>query len=225
MAKGNFIAGKTVKAASGVAIAAILSGGMYWKMGTLKIPAYEVVRVIDGDTFETKERQLVRLSDVDAPEMGRCGSEAAKKELEKLVLGKPVYIKAVYRDRYMRMISLVYTKDGFVNEKMVEKGLAVYILSGKKTAETEILDRAAAVAIKNKAGVYKEECTQPLNKINPRCVIKGNIRPEKNTKVYSLPGCESYASTLIQLHFGDRWFCTEAEAIKAGFIKAGGCGE
>jgi hypothetical protein len=28
---------------------------------------------------------------------------------------------------------------------------------------------------------------------------------------------------LIQLHQGDQWFCTEKEAVKAGFVKAGGC--
>ena len=208
---------------AGAAVLAVLSGGMYWKMGTLKIPAYEALRVIDGDTFETTEKQLIRLAHVDAPETGLCGSEAAKKELEKRIMGKPVYIKVNFRDRYMRLISLVYTPDGFVNEKMVENGLTVFRLAGPKTLETEILEKAADKVISGKSGLYGEPCSQKTNKTNPRCVIKGNVRPEKGTKIYSVPGCESYASTLVQLHLGDGWFCTEKEAVKAGFIKAGGC--
>jgi endonuclease YncB( thermonuclease family) len=197
-------------------------GGTYYKM-KMVVPAYGVARVIDGDTFETAEKQLIRLADVDTPETELCGSEEAKKELEKLVLNKPVYLKVIYRDKFMRLISYVYTPQGFVNAKMAETGNAIYRLSGQGNSESVKIKNFAEIATANKSGIFGKKCTQITNMENPKCVIKGNARIGENTKIYSIPGCESYASTLIQLYLGDQWFCTEAEAKKAGFTKAGGC--
>ena len=51
----------------------------------------------------------------------------------------------------------------------------------------------------------------------PGCLIKGNI--SKNGRLYFLPGHPHYERTVIK---GDkeRWFCSEAEAIAAGWEKA-----
>ncbi|OLP17080.1 DNA-binding protein [Leptolyngbya sp. 'hensonii'] len=54
----------------------------------------------------------------------------------------------------------------------------------------------------------------------PNCTIKGNISVETQNKVYHLPGMEDYNSTTIDLAKGEKWFCTEAEAIAAGWHKA-----
>ena len=52
-----------------------------------------VTRVIDGDTLETASRKhSVRLANVNAPETGTSGASGAKKQLEKLVLGKDLYL-------------------------------------------------------------------------------------------------------------------------------------
>jgi len=209
----------------GLGMVAMLSGVMYWKIGSMKVPAYRVLRVIDGDTFETTEKQLIRLADVFAPEPENCGGSEAKDQLIKLIKDKPVYLKVTYRDKYMRLLSFVYTPEGFVNEKMVENGKAVYSLSSAKNPETETLEKAGKTAVEKKLGVYGPECTQIQNTKKPNCVIKGNIRKGGTGKIYSLPGCESYASTIVQLYLGDQWFCTEEEAKKAGFVKAGGCGK
>ena len=60
--------------------AAILStaaAGFLWFSGnhgkSIQVPAYSVLRVIDGDTFETKEHQIIRLASVEAPELDTCG--------------------------------------------------------------------------------------------------------------------------------------------------------
>jgi len=52
------------------------------------------------------------------------------------------------------------------------------------------------------------------------CVIKGNISIETGNKLYHLPGMEDYEITVINLTTGERWFCTEAEAIANGWQKA-----
>ncbi|HEY9659225.1 MAG TPA: cold shock domain-containing protein [Allocoleopsis sp.] len=55
---------------------------------------------------------------------------------------------------------------------------------------------------------------------NPGCVIKGNISVTTGDRIYHLPGMEDYASTVIDLIEGERWFCTESEAIENGWRKA-----
>jgi len=54
----------------------------------------------------------------------------------------------------------------------------------------------------------------------PGCNIKGNISLSKGNKVYHVPGMEDYESTVIDLTKGERWFCTESEAIANGWRKA-----
>lgn len=54
----------------------------------------------------------------------------------------------------------------------------------------------------------------------PDCVIKGNISHNTGKKLYHLPGMEDYENTVIDTSRGERWFCTEAEAIDNGWVKA-----
>lgn len=61
----------------------------------------------------------------------------------------------------------------------------------------------------------------PITSITqPGCVIKGNISIETGNKLYHLPGMEDYESTIIDPATGERWFCTESEAISNGWRKA-----
>lgn len=52
------------------------------------------------------------------------------------------------------------------------------------------------------------------------CDIKGNIN-SKGEKIYHIPGGRWYDKTKIDEADGERWFCTEEEAEKAGWRKAG----
>lgn len=54
----------------------------------------------------------------------------------------------------------------------------------------------------------------------PRCTVKGNISIETNNKIYHLPDMEDYESTVIDQSKGEKWFCTESEAISNGWSKA-----
>ncbi|MCX6028311.1 MAG: LysM domain-containing protein [Chloroflexi bacterium] len=55
------------------------------------------------------------------------------------------------------------------------------------------------------------------------CVIKGNISFDTKERIYHIPGCEYYEQTEISPQNGERWFCTEAEAIANGWRKAKNC--
>ena len=184
----------------------------------INVPAYRAEKVIDGDTFDTQEHQLIRLASVDAPELSRCGGAEAKKELEKLVLNQDIYLKVIYRDSG-RDMAIVYTADGWVEEKILESGwVEVHSLqfNGDKLSAIDQKIR------REKKGIYSEQCTQAENPNNPQCNIKGNVG-RNNIKSYHFPGCISYNVAVIELHHGDQWFCTEAAAKNAGFTRAERC--
>jgi hypothetical protein len=52
------------------------------------------------------------------------------------------------------------------------------------------------------------------------CDIKGNISIETGERIYHVPGQKYYAATRISPQYGERWFCSEAEARAAGWRKA-----
>lgn len=54
----------------------------------------------------------------------------------------------------------------------------------------------------------------------PNCQVKGNISVSSGNKIYHLPGMEDYESTVIDEGAGEKWFCSESEAISAGWKKA-----
>lgn len=54
----------------------------------------------------------------------------------------------------------------------------------------------------------------------PGCNIKGNISINTGAKVYHVPGAEDYESTVIDPTRGEKWFCTETEAIASSWRKA-----
>ena len=51
------------------------------------------------------------------------------------------------------------------------------------------------------------------------CPIKGNISSGR-IRIYHLPWQRDYASTRIDEAAGERWFCDEAEAERAGWRRA-----
>ncbi|KKR79376.1 MAG: Nuclease (SNase domain protein) [Microgenomates group bacterium GW2011_GWB1_40_9] len=200
-----------------------------------------VVRVSDGDTFTLADGRRVRLLGVDAPEMGRCMSEEAKARLSELVLGKYVRLKDIgHHDDYGRILASVLVDAPFdkwmeylyfrfvrkapyknlvmINRVMVEEGLGLYHNSGGQY--TEVLSGASQLARTGKLGIYSETCTQ-ISPKNPTCLIKANIR--NNKKTYFLPSCFNYADVTISTSFGDAWFCSEKEALSAGFTKSVTC--
>ena len=52
------------------------------------------------------------------------------------------------------------------------------------------------------------------------CNIKGNISVSTGSKLYHLPSMEDYATTNIDVSKGEKWFCSESEAIASGWRKA-----
>ncbi len=62
-------------------------------------------------------------------------------------------------------------------------------------------------------------CAQGCAVPPPGCVIKGNISSGQ-VKIYHVPGGAYYEATKIDPGFGERWFCTEQEAVANGWRKS-----
>jgi hypothetical protein len=56
--------------------------------------------------------------------------------------------------------------------------------------------------------------------VGGNCNIKGNISMNTGERIFHVPGQENYQKTRISLQHGERWFCSESEARKAGWRKA-----
>lgn len=86
-----------------------------------------IVGVTDGDTVRvTIEGQEVkiRLYGIDAPESGQAFGKASHQTLKQITTGRKISIKVLDRDRYGRLVALVFADGSNVNEAMVVSGYA-----------------------------------------------------------------------------------------------------
>ena len=88
----------------------------------------KVIRVVDGDTVyvldSKKQQHNIRMAGIDAPEKGQPFSKAATKFLKKLVAGKQVCVEWYKKDRYQRLVGVVFYNNKDINYEMVKHGYA-----------------------------------------------------------------------------------------------------
>ncbi len=195
----------------------------------------KVVKVIDGDTIELENNIRLRYIGINTPETfnkSDCfGIESFKKNKE-LVEGKFVYIKKDISetDKYGRLLRYVYLQDGtFVNELLVKEGYAYATSYPPDIEHQKLFIKAQQYAKKNKLGLWSS-CFKNILKVfsysnikSTSCIIKGNISYKTKQKIYHTPNCPYYNKTKINTLKGERWFCSEGEAVQAGWAKAKNC--
>ncbi|WP_430512892.1 thermonuclease family protein [Pannonibacter phragmitetus] len=203
--------------------------------------ALQTLKVTDGDTI-VLNGEKIRLEGIDAPELAqrcltptgqeyRCGKEAAD-ALRTFLANGPVVCKGATRDDYGRRLGTCYSGALNVNAAMVESGHAfAFIRYSSSYVAEETRARAAKVGLfagtaqapwDFRAAKWQNASanrqTQASADAGRDCPIKGNI--SKNGRIYHMPWSASYARTSINENKGERWFCTEAEAIAAGWRAA-----
>lgn len=177
-----------------------------------------VAEVADGDTFQLASGERVRLMGVDAPEFGRCGAPEAKKRLTELILGKEVRLAEGVEEKYGRTMALVYVGKTLVNQIILAEGWGRP--DYRKNSQRDSLSAAYAVAREKNFGLWGK-CLEETTA--NKCNIKGNVDAGTYQKFYHLPSCPRYKQTVLNLAYGDQWFCSEKEATAAGFVKAASC--
>lgn len=139
----------------------------------------KVVGIKDGDTFEIMldgKAETIRLAHIDCPEKSQPYGKKAKQFASDLCFGKEVIVISSERDRYKRLIGIVYLKDGTnVNKELVKAGLAWHYLQYSNDPTYSLSE---SIARKDKKGLWVEK-----NAIAPWEWRKLKRKPKK-TEIY-----------------------------------------
>ncbi|PIR92305.1 nuclease [Candidatus Falkowbacteria bacterium CG10_big_fil_rev_8_21_14_0_10_44_15] len=209
---------------------------------------YLVTRVIDGDTIDVNSgttTERVRLIGINTPEVVdprkpvECFGREASQKAHEFLENQAVYLEPDEtqdeRDKYGRLLRYAWRADGvFYNWEIIKQGYAyeyTYFTPYKYQAEFR---QAETLARDHKLGLWADNACTVANNLNastptasalpsnPNCNIKGNIASD-GEKIYHLPSCDYYAKTMINLGQGELYFCSEEEAVAAGWRKAQNC--
>lgn len=206
-----------------------------------------VKKVIDGDTIELADGRKVRYIGIDTPELAHFGNELdcyaqeAFHRNQELVAGKTVFLEKDVSDvdRYGRLLRYVWVDDLLINQQLVSEGYALARSYPPDISKQELLATAEQNARENQLGLWAKcpvngqkakstvdpsqaaSLSQAAGQSDNNCSIKGNI--SANGHLYHLPNCPAYDQVQIDENKGEKWFCTEEEAKKAGWEKANNC--
>lgn len=99
--------------------------------------------------------------------------------------------------------------------QLPESGFVANSLTAQPAAKPTVA--AVTVASNEGGGGQAFSCTGGCSVApDASCAIKGNVNSKKE-KIYHMPGWRDYDKTNVKPGEGDRWFCTEGEAVAAGF--------
>jgi endonuclease YncB( thermonuclease family) len=209
---------------------------------------YPVDRVVDGDTVDVVidgKIERLRLIGIDTPETVHpskpveCFGVEASNKAKELLSGQRVELEVDDsqgdRDKYGRLLRYVFLEDGTnFNELMIAQGYAYeYTYDGAYKYQS-LFKNAQQSAKQSGRGLWGAVCETHQEDVvlapvaatsdqdNDSCVVKGNIS-SSDEKIYHVPGCDSYNQTRISEAKGEAWFCTEQEAVSAGWRKALNC--
>jgi len=202
----------------------------------------EVLKVIDGDTIKVKlengEEERVRMTLIDTPETKHpqlkvqpFGIEASEYNTSEL-LGKKVVLEldVQERDQYGRVLAYVWHEDVLFNKVLLEKGLARVAVFPPNTKYVDQFKSVEQEAKKSGYGIwsiedyvlnngYNTKDSQLLEQGNQmdNAHCKGKIKGNRNSKIYHKPTGKNYDSVSKENII---WFCTEEDALEAGFRAA-----
>lgn len=205
-----------------------------WVIGALLFASQAIAQsgvvIIDGDTLQIGQTTY-RLHGIDAPEHGQkcatssggtwtCGKEATAYLLA-MTAGHEVTCDNRDNDRYGRTIAVCMADGKDLNEQMVSSGMAWAFL--RFTDDYAVVERDAKAqmigiwqAETQTAWDFRAQQWETASQVAPEgCPIKGNI--SSNGQIYHAPWSPYYNRTKINTAKGERWFCSEDEALSAGW--------
>jgi len=144
-----------------------LAGGLTWSLRDVGRAKPEpgwigrVESVHDGDTLKVQHGEKVetiRLAGIDCPELAQSHGKEARDWLGQLVLGHDVRIKEEGRDRYGRTIADVFLGRLWINQAVVERGLAWHYTAYSTNKELAAAEAEAKAA---RRGLWADDSPEP----------------------------------------------------------------
>jgi micrococcal nuclease len=129
----------------------------YLKESNGNVQTAMVVRVIDGDTIELSNGNIVRLIGINAPEKGSYYFEEAKTALKNLVENKTVKLEKDVNnnDKYGRLLRYIFLGDKLINLELVKNGYAhVFIVKPDTKYKKELINAENEAKLKQ-LGLWK----------------------------------------------------------------------
>jgi len=191
-------------------------------------------RSVTGDRLSIGGR-TVRLRGIEAPELSQkcrtargrswwCG-RSARQELAKIIRRKRVRCEITQHKNNKSAVGRCRVGRRDIAEIMVERGYAF--------AESGLFSTYGSTerkARRGKNGIWQGTAERPSvfraarwarakRRAPDGCPIKGRVSRRRG-KVYVLPWSRKYHGVRIRSRRGERWFCTEKEAIAAGWRPA-----
>lgn len=183
------------------------------------------IAIVDGDTFDV-DGIRIRINGIDAPEYGQkcgsidCGADALA-ALNNLIHSGSIDCEELGEDGYGRVIGRCFVAGQDIGAKLVSDG---YAYAFTKYSMDYVVEEESARS--RGVGVWSGDYQRPWDFRAEKwensqqnapngCPIKGNI--SENGKIYHAPWSPWYAKTRINEAKGERWFCSEAEAVSAGW--------
>lgn len=176
---------------------------------------------------------------------GECFGDESTSHLEQLIGGSEItleYDESQGRyDKYNRILAYIYVGNDNINYQMIRDGYAReytyetpykykndFVKAGDSAAEEKLgiwannicVEESAPTTIAEPEPVANQPSIVEPQQTEELCLIKGNISYYGGKKIYHVPGQKYYSVTQINEAAGERWFCTEEEAIAAGWRKS-----
>jgi endonuclease YncB( thermonuclease family) len=173
----------------------------------------QVVAVHDGDTLTVQSGSSlykVRLSDVDAPEMGQVFGKQARDFTKQMALGRQVQVNVALIDMHDRRVGEVIVEGGRVlNEELVHAGYAWHYRVHPQ--RNERLQRLEEYAFSKKLGLWVEKEPLPpweyrreshipdapvtAKQVDYDRIFHYGIVGHRRTKTVRWPACKKYRRT------------------------------
>ena len=122
---------------------------------SLTTSAQLVVQVVDGDTYKILDKgkfQIIRLANVDAPELSQYYGKVVKNAVSKLILSRIVKIEVYGKDRYGRTIANITVDGKALDSILIAYGWAWHWMLYSYNKKLAIYER---IAIEAKQGMWR----------------------------------------------------------------------
>ena len=126
------------------------------------------------------------------------------------------------RDRYDRALGTCHAGPAEINSELVRSGWALAFRRYSDryvTEEWEAERRGTGMWAGSFEMPWDWRATRGAHAGPEGCEIKGNIS-SSGERIYHMPFHEYYGRTRINEQAGEVWFCTEEEALSAGWRRA-----